>query len=114
VELPRLQELWQRYRDRGLSVVAVEANRDTERATQFIAEHGPTFHLLEDQGEDNVVSGLFMSPGFPSSYLIDEDGRILYAHTDFEAGDEAVLEQQILELLGASSESVGRDTTAPG
>ena len=36
MELPRLQALWDEYNDQGFEVVAIESNRETERAMQFI------------------------------------------------------------------------------
>ena len=47
MELPRLEPLWKKYRDRGFSIVAVEATGDRERAVQFIEKNGLTYHLLE-------------------------------------------------------------------
>ena len=37
---------------------------------------------------------------FPTSFLIDRDGRVMHVHVGFEAGDEKELESQIRELLG--------------
>ena len=48
MELPRLEPLWQKYRDQGLQVIAIESERDTERAVEFIAENNLTYQLLED------------------------------------------------------------------
>ena len=100
MELPRLEPLWQRYRDRGFSVVAVEARRDSEGAVQFIEENNLTYHLLENlEGEGEIVRSLFNVRGFPSSFLIDREGRIQYFHYGFSAGDELAIEQEILALL---------------
>ena len=78
MELPRLQELYDQYRDQGFEVVAVEAKRDTERATKFIQEKGLTFTTLEN-GEDDaeVVASIFKVRSFPSSFLIDRDGYVV-------------------------------------
>ena len=48
MELPRVEELWKKYRDRGFSAVALETNRDRERAVKFIEEKGLTMHMLEN------------------------------------------------------------------
>jgi peroxiredoxin len=48
VELPRLQPLYEQYKDQGFEVIAVEAKRDTERAKKFIEEKGLTYTLLEN------------------------------------------------------------------
>ena len=100
MELPRLQELYDQYRDQGFEVVAVEAKRDTERATKFIQEKGLTFTTLEN-GEDDaeVVASIFKVRSFPSSFLIDRDGRVRFYHLGFEAGDEVHLEEEIQQLL---------------
>ena len=42
MELPRLEPLYQKYKDKGLTVVAVEAARDTEGATTALATTLPT------------------------------------------------------------------------
>ena len=100
MELPRLEPLWQKYRDQGFQVVAIESERDTERATDFITENNLSYHLLEDnEGDDNVVASKLEIYGFPTSYLVDREGRILYSHIGFEEGDEIQMEEEIQRLL---------------
>ena len=100
MELPRLQPLYDTYRDQGFEVVAVEARRDTERATKFIARKALTYTLLEN-GEDDaeVVREVFGVRSFPTSFLIDRDGRILFSHLGFDEGDEKKLEEELKKLL---------------
>ncbi len=100
MELPRLQPLYETYKDQGFEVVAVESRRDTERATQFIEDKGLTYTLLEN-GEDEleVVDGTFGVRSFPTSFLIDREGRVMYYHLGFELGDEKKLAAQIESLL---------------
>ena len=100
MELPRLQPLYEQYKDQGFEVVAVEAKRDAERAKKFIEEKGLTYTTLEN-GEDDqeVVGSIFKVRSFPSSFLIDRDGKVMYFHLGFEAGDEERLEDEIKTLL---------------
>ncbi len=100
MELPRLEPLWKKYRDKGFSVVAVEATRDRDRAVKFIEENNLTFHLLEAEEEKAVVKKKFGIKWFPTSFLIDREGRIMICHVGFRAGDEARLEKEILSLGG--------------
>ena len=100
MELPRLEPIWQMYQEQGLQIVAIESERDTERAVEFIAEYDLTYHLLEDnEGDDNVLASKLEIFGFPTSYHVDREGRILYSHVGFEKGDEVQLEEEIKKLL---------------
>jgi peroxiredoxin len=100
VELPRLEPLWKKYRDKGFSVVAIEATGDRERAVKFIEENNLTYHLLEAEEEKVLVKKKFGVKWFPTSFLIDREGRIMICHVGFRAGDEAELEKEILSLSG--------------
>lgn len=105
MELPRLEALWKKHGNLGFSVVAVEATRDRERAMKFIGEKTLTYHFLENDEKNDVVRDTFGVTSFPTAFLIDRDGRIMYHHVGFEKGDEVELERQILEL---SSDREGR------
>jgi peroxiredoxin len=100
VELPRLQQLWESYHEQGFEVVAIESNRDTERAKDFIAKKGLTMTFVENgEGDAEVVDQVYKVDGYPTSFIIDREGRLLYYHLGFEEGDEKQMEQEILSLL---------------
>ena len=100
MELPRLQPLYDTYKDQGFEVVAVEAFRDTERAKSFIEKKGLNYTLLEDGEDDRAVTApVFGVYAYPSSFLIDRDGRVMYYHLGFELGDEKKIEKEIQSLL---------------
>jgi len=100
VELPRLEPLWQKYRDQGLTIIAIETERDTERALEFITENSLTYHMLEDlEGDDNVAENRLQLYGQPSSYLVNRAGQIMFYHLGFDEGDEVKLEEEIRKLL---------------
>lgn len=100
MELPRLEQLWQKYQDEGLQIVAVEGYRDREGALAFIEENNLTYHMLEDLEDDeqSAVSRLGVG-GYPTSYLVDRSGKIIFAHYGFRDGDEVKIEKEIQKLL---------------
>ena len=100
MELPRLQPLYEKYKDQGFEIVAVDGKRDTERATKFIEENALTYTMLENAEDDaEIVGSVFKVRAYPSSFLIDRDGKVMYFHLGFEEGDEEHLEEEILKLL---------------
>jgi peroxiredoxin len=77
-EMPGLQELHERYAGRGLRVVGVSIDsRGSEgEIRQFLQDHGITFTILHDIGED--ISQRFRASGVPQTWLIDDRGIIAH------------------------------------
>jgi len=100
VELPRLEHLYQKYRDQGFQVIAVDTRRDRERATKFITENKLTYPCLENgEGDAAFVYETYQISEYPTSFLIDGKGRILYTHLGFAEGDEEKLAKEIEKVL---------------
>ncbi len=100
MELPRLQPLYETYKDQGFNVVVVDGKRQTDLAKKFIEKHGLTYTTLEN-GEDDaeVAVNTFLVSGYPTSFIIDREGRVMYSHLGFEAGDEEHIAEEIESLL---------------
>lgn len=75
-EMPAMQEIYQEYRERGFTILAVNAaNQDSRvEADAFVEELGLTFPILYDT--DGLVSELYQVRALPSSYFILPDGSI--------------------------------------
>ena len=100
MEVPRLQTLYEKYQDQGFEIVAIEAMRDTERAKKFIEKNGITFTTVENaDGDAEVVQSVYKVSGYPTSFLINRAGKIMYFHNGFEEGDEKKIEEEIKSLL---------------
>ena len=98
--MPRLEHLWRTYREKGLSVVAVESYYDTEGAEKFIADNGLTYHLLENgKGDRDVVRNYFGVALYSTSYVIDAEGRVWFVHQGWNEESEEKLLDEITTLL---------------
>lgn len=103
MELPRLQPLYEQYKDQGFDIIAVEARRDTDKATKFIEDKKLTYTFLENgEGDAEVVRRLFSVRVFPTSFLVGKDNKVYYYHLGFEEGQEKQLEEEIKILLAKS------------
>jgi hypothetical protein len=98
--LPRIQPLYEQYKDKGFDIIAIEARRDTDKAKKAIADNKLTYTFLENgEGDKEVVRDLFSVRVFPTSFLIGKDNKVYYYHLGFEEGQEKVLEEEIKTLL---------------
>lgn len=94
-EMPDFEALYKDYKDEGFVVLAL-AERDTaDKVAQFRAEEGLTFWIALD--EDERINDLYAVPGQPSSFLIDQEGVIVYQ--TYSVVDGETVEAKILELL---------------
>ncbi len=56
--------------------------------------------MLENgEGDSEIVGGKYKVRAYPTSFLIDRDGKVMYFHLGFEPGDEEHLEEEIQSLL---------------
>ena len=75
-EMPAMQRVYERYKDEGLEILAVNAtNQDSaSEALAFAQELGLTYPILFDL--DGSVSARYALLALPSSFFILPDGRI--------------------------------------
>jgi cytochrome c biogenesis protein CcmG/thiol:disulfide interchange protein DsbE len=95
-EAPILQDVWDRYRDRGVILVGV-AYLDVERdSLAFIEEFGITYPNGLDIGEK--IAKQYRIQGVPETFIIDQNGEIieLYVGPAQEGQLDAILERVLL------------------
>jgi len=75
-EMPEMQDLWQKFKDKGFVVLAISEDEGHEKRIKgFVKKLGLSFPILLDpQGE---VSDRYKSTGLPTTFLIDRDGKVV-------------------------------------
>ncbi|MCU0307761.1 MAG: TlpA family protein disulfide reductase [Thermoleophilia bacterium] len=73
-EAPILEEVWARYRERGVVVLGLDTEDLTEKALAFAKEYGLTYPSLRDPGDDSKRK--LGATGVPETWIIDADGNI--------------------------------------
>lgn len=75
-EMPTIEELYQRYKDRGLEVVAVNLDTlATARVEAFVKEAGVTFRVVLDPSSLTVQ--VYRVLVLPTTYLINRAGNLM-------------------------------------
>ncbi len=73
-EMPDLEALYERYKDRGLVVLAI-SDEDAEKVRTFLADRHVSYPVLLDPGRK--VNDLFRVEGIPKSFVYDRDGKLV-------------------------------------
>lgn len=74
-EAPRLQAAWEKWRDRGVVFLGVDAQDFRSDAKRFAARYHLTYPIVHD-GKGSTL-GHFGVTGFPETWFVDREGRLV-------------------------------------
>lgn len=94
---PWMQTLQQRYRSRGLTVIAINLDQERKAAEIFLTKHPADFMIAFD--EQARSPAVYRVKAMPTSFLVDRQGKIRYIHAGFRENKLLEIEQQIGDLL---------------
>ncbi len=95
LEMPAMDELYGKYRQKGLEILAVNVGQKKELVQRFAAEMGVSYPILIDPDEQG--SRLFGVTDVPRTYVIDRGGIIRYRIVG--SATPQTLKKLILSLL---------------
>jgi len=94
---PWMDEMHTRYKDAGLTIIAVSVDKKRELIEEFINKMEPNFTVAHDP--TGKIAKAYKLRGMPSSYLIDRNGKLIKTHLGFRSKDRDKLEDAIKTLL---------------
>jgi thiol-disulfide isomerase/thioredoxin len=100
-EIPELQALHDRYRDRGLGIigVSVDASGNDDAIREFMREFRMTYPVWHDP--DERISTQFLIFGVPATFLIDRKGIMRWRKTGPVQPGDTTLTRAIEQALAA-------------
>ncbi|MDR3122900.1 MAG: TlpA family protein disulfide reductase [Treponema sp.] len=111
MEMPSMEALYRRLRDRGFEILAVNVRENRKDAAAFMDEMGLSFPAaLDGRGDIAAIYGI---EAFPTTYLIDRNGGIvarLVGAIDWDAPELTGLFEALLKAPAADE---GRSPPAP-
>ena len=97
-EIPHLVELDKAWRDEGLVVLGADSGDEVRDLPPFVEDIGMTYPVLIDDGLADVYDVLV----FPTSIVIDREGRIRHRVEGYTEAKFRALQRTIEELLHES------------
>lgn len=73
-EMPYMEELYKKYKDKDVEILAVNLDQSELVVTRFLKEYGISFPIVHDQ--KGQVMGEYGVGYLPASYFINPDGTI--------------------------------------
>lgn len=76
-EMPSMEKLHQKLKDRDFIMLAVSVDKDGKKVVEpFMKEYGLTFPALLDP--EGVTSKLYKTTGVPETFIIDKKGVVIH------------------------------------
>jgi peroxiredoxin/outer membrane lipoprotein-sorting protein len=75
-QMPDLQKMHEEFGAQGLVVLGLDVGEDAAAVTKFATQRGYTFTLL--LGAEPDITEKYFVPGYPTTFLIDRQGRIAF------------------------------------
>ena len=94
-EMPTLQAFFEDHREKGFTIVAIDAGDPVAEIVKFVQDYGLTFPVWPDIRMKSIAA--FRNQGLPSSYVIDRDGTVRLAWAGAVSRD--MLEKYVTPLL---------------
>ena len=98
-EMPSMERLSQRLKDQPFVILAINQQEDPEQVFVFTGQldPAPTFPILFDR--DSKVANAWNVLGLPASFIVDQQGRVVYRAMGGREFDHPEIERSIRALL---------------
>ncbi|MDR0586891.1 MAG: TlpA family protein disulfide reductase [Treponema sp.] len=74
-EMPSMEKLYRRFRDKGLEILAVNIQEQKADVEAFMRRNKLNFPVVLD--EDGRIARQYGVTGIPTSYILDRQGRVI-------------------------------------
>jgi len=108
-EMPSMERLYQRLRDRGFVLLAVSQDEGGKAAVApFVRDLGLTFPVLVDP--EHQVGDRYQVWGYPESFIIDREGRVVervIGPRDWTSPEQVAAFERLLETPVEQARATG-------
>ncbi len=92
---------WQEKYDMQLIAITIDNSRALRKVKPMVDNFGWDYVVLSDEKEELKKALNFQT--VPQTFLIDQEGNIVYAHSGYTPGDEYELEEKIKALAAPTT-----------
>jgi len=107
-EMPHLEELYKEFGDQGLTIIGVNTDPPgtTSKIKPYIRRYQISYTTLLDPN-NNTLDKYNPTRELPYAVLVNPDGNVEQIFPGYRTGDEKILREKIIELLGLDADAGG-------
>ena len=98
-EMPSIQKLWDKRKDKNFTIIAVSVGEQKDTVTKFVADNHYSYPIFLDPS--GQLGSAFNASSIPTTYIIDKDGKVI-------AGTQGGREYDSAEVLAAFDELMAK------
>lgn len=91
-----MYEEWQDEYDVELVAITIDDSRQLTKVKPLVAQKGWEYVILSDAKKELMQALNFQT--IPQTFIVDQEGNTVYAHSGYAPGDEYELEDKLVEL----------------
>ncbi len=97
---PWMAQMQEKYKDRGLRVIAVNLDENAADADAFLKKYPVSFTIIRDP--EGKLAERYQVEGMPTALLFDAEGKLVGRHIGFRNTEKRSYEAAIVQLLPAA------------
>ncbi len=94
--IAEVYEDWQEEYDMELVAISIDDQRNASKIKPYVNGQAWEYEVLLDVNEDLKRYLNFQT--VPYTFVLDQNGEVVYKHTGYVEGDEYILEDKLIEL----------------
>jgi cytochrome c biogenesis protein CcmG, thiol:disulfide interchange protein DsbE len=99
-EMKAFKTIQDKFKAEGVNLIGINTDqvRNTAKVRAYVTTQGLEFPMLVDPDGD-IARDIFAMESLPYSLILMPDGSIYKKHIGYTAGDEKMIEQEVMELV---------------
>jgi len=97
-EMPSLQRLYSKVKDKGVEVLAVNVGEDADRVFSFLSNLEPEAEFKALLDKDSKAFKRWKVRGLPTTFIVNKDGKIVYKAIGGREFDNQNIVDKIIKL----------------
>jgi peroxiredoxin len=99
-EMKAFKTIQEKFKAEGVNLIGINTDqvRNVAKVRAYVTTQGLQFPMLVDPDGD-IARDIFAMESLPYSLILMPDGSIYRKHIGYTAGDEKMIEQEVMELI---------------